>query len=605
MTIRLLSETIAARIAAGEVVERPASVVKELVENSLDAGANHIEAEINRGGRDLIRIRDNGEGIRSHEVELAFRRHATSKLENASDLERISTLGFRGEALASIASVSRVTCTTRHPDEETGTSLRLEGGTVVSRTAVGRPQGTEILIEDLFYNVPARRKFLRSERTERRHIDAFLTRYAIAYPEIAIDAVHDGKEVLSTSGNSVTQEILFNVYGMDLGSSLLPIPTEFTAEQEIRIAGFVGPTTAHRADRGYITLFLNGRWIQDLRLSYAIIQAYHTLLPIKRYPIAFVKITMPPQEVDVNVHPAKTEIRLHDADAVFRAVQRTIRATVIQEAPVTATWQPDNPPPAERQPANDTRARLAALMPVAKQIALPEAPARAEISSNSPALDFSTPQSATAAVPGSSPTQAHPFDRAQPNLPPLRVIGQASTMFIIAEGPDGLYLIDQHAAHERILYEQMIGEWASGNIPSQPLLEPLSVTLPLDEAGRLDSILPSLHALGLEIEPFGPGTFLVRSLPMHLTSVAPTDLVADIAAHATDRSPVRMELEEMIIRRICKRIAVKAGQVLSHAEMEHLIKDLEKTDNPRTCPHGRPTIVQISVEALAKQFGRG
>lgn len=595
MTIHLLTDEVAARIAAGEVVERPASVVKELVENSLDARATRIEVETRAGGRDLIRVRDNGLGIPAAEVELAFRRHATSKLETAADLERIATLGFRGEALASIASVSRVTCVTRHHDEDIGTRLRIDGGTVTARAAIGRPQGTELRIEDLFYNVPARRKFLRSERTERNHIDAFLTRYAIAYPDIAFYLAHNGKEILSTPGNGVTQEALINVYGMDLGTSLLEIPAAHTAEQPIRVRGFVGPTTVHRANRGYITLFVNGRWIQDLRLTYAIIQAYHTLLPVKRYPVAFVLVTMPVADVDVNVHPAKTEVRFRDADAIFRAVQRTVRATVVDEAPIAATWQPPAQAPGGSETPADvtTRSRLAALTPASRQIALPQPPGVPTPTPRTP-----TPSGSTS--PAIAPMPASPT----PALPPLRIIGQASTMFIVAEGPDGIYLIDQHAAHERVLYERMITDWRSGTVASQPLLEPETVSLPVAEAAHLEEMLPALHALGLEVEPFGPGTFLVRSMPALLTNLSPHELLADIATSPEERSPIQVELEATIVRRICKRAAVKAGQVLSREEMEQLVRNLEQTTNPRTCPHGRPTIVQISVEQLVRQFGR-
>ncbi|MCJ7549787.1 MAG: DNA mismatch repair endonuclease MutL, partial [Anaerolineae bacterium] len=335
MTIKLLSEEVASRIAAGEVVERPASVVKELVENSLDAGATRVDVETSKGGTTLIRVRDNGSGILSQDVELAFRRHATSKLELATDLDHIATLGFRGEALSSMASVSRTTCITHHASEATGSQLRLEGGTIVHRSATGRPPGTELIIEDLFYNVPARRKFLKAERTERRHIDAFMTRYAIAYPATAFSVVHDGRQTVNTSGSGDVREVLLSVYGPDLGGSLLEIPTDLTLDLEIQVSGFVGPTTVHRANRGYMTLFINGRWIEDLRLSYAIIQAYHTLLPVKRYPIAFVVVKMPPEAVDVNVHPAKAEVRFRDGDSVFRAIQRTVRATVVTHAPAT------------------------------------------------------------------------------------------------------------------------------------------------------------------------------------------------------------------------------------------------------------------------------
>jgi DNA mismatch repair protein MutL len=621
MPIHLLSEEVAARIAAGEVVERPASVVKELVENSLDAGATRVEVETRGGGRDLIRVRDNGAGIPAAEVELAFRRHATSKIESAADLETIATLGFRGEALASIASVSRVTCLTRCTTEDAGARLRIEGGEIVARATVGRPPGAELLIEDLFYNVPARRKFLQSERTERNHIDAFLTRYAIAYPHIAFSLVHDGREILATSGNGNAQEALLNVYGMDLGTSLLEITcgeNTLTLMGDIQVCGFVGPTSVHRANRGYITLFINGRWIQDLRLTYAIIQAYHTLLPVKRFPVAFVSVTLPAEDVDVNVHPAKTEVRFRDGDAVFRAVQRAVRATVMGEAPVASAWEPPSPAPTEDGTLSTdgtlsditTRARLAALTPSARQITLPQTEMRTEATPFHGAPFHGAPLSSTS-IPGTPLMSADdvlksetPQSVISPTLPPLRVIGQAATMFIIAEGPEGIYLIDQHAAHERVLYERLITAWMQGQVAVQPLLKPEPVTLPVAEAAYLGELLPALHTLGMEVEPFGPGTFLVRSLPALLANLSPGDLLTDIAT-SDEESPIHTALEEMIVRRICKRAAVKAGQVLSREEMEHLVRDLECTANPRTCPHGRPTIVQIGVEQLIRQFGRG
>ncbi|MEA3396375.1 MAG: DNA mismatch repair endonuclease MutL, partial [Chloroflexota bacterium] len=411
MGIRQLPEEIVARIAAGEVVERPASVIKELVENSLDAGATRIEVETRGGGQTLLRVRDNGAGILSAEAPIAFQRHATSKLASADDLFHIATLGFRGEALASIAAVSRITCTTRSAEEPAGTRLRLESGAIVSRSSIGRPPGTEILVEDLFYNVPARRKYLSSERTERRHIDAFLTRYAIAYPGVAFQVTHNGREALRTSGNGSAREVLLEVYGLELGGSLLDIPLELAADQAIRVRGFVGPTTVHRANRGYITLFINGRWVQDLRITYAIIQAYHTLLPVQRYPVAVVMVELPPEDVDINVHPAKTEVRFREADSVFRAVQRTVRATVVSEAPVAAGWQAPTPPlSATGVIAPTTRASLAGLQP-ARQFALP--------GTATPAASPSTATTASAPAAASGAAK----------LPPLRVVGQVATMF--------------------------------------------------------------------------------------------------------------------------------------------------------------------------------
>jgi len=626
MTIRLLSEDVASRIAAGEVVERPASVVKELVENSLDAGATRVDVETSKGGTTLIRVRDNGSGILSQEVELAFKRHATSKLERATDLEHIATLGFRGEALSSVASVSRMTCITHHASEATGTQLRLEGGTVVHRSATGRPPGTELIVEDLFYNVPARRKFLKAERTERRHIDAFMTRYAIAYPDTAFTVVHDGRQTVNSPGTGDVREVLLSVYGPDLGGSLLEIPAELTLGLEIQVRGFVGPTTVHRANRGYMTLFVNGRWIEDLRLSYAIIQAYHTLLPVKRYPIAFVMVEMPPEDVDVNVHPTKAEVRFRDGDSVFRAIQRTVRATVVTHAPAAATWSMDQagsptatadtqmPASATSSVAQQNRARLAALRPSQSHIHFPPAQSGptnvgAQVTGSitpadaGPAWTLSSPGAGTT-VPDAIPVQPARAKSGQ-QLPPLRIVGQVATMFIVAEGPEGLYLIDQHAAHERVLYEQMLSNATTGQVPSQPLLEPQVVSLPADEADRLEEVLPALHKLGLEAETFGTNTFLVRAVPAQLKHIAPADLLADVAAAAGESSPIRAELEEIVIRHICKRAAVKAGQVLSTEEMTRLIHDLEATQNPRTCPHGRPTVVQISTETLARQFGRG
>ncbi|MBN1923011.1 MAG: DNA mismatch repair endonuclease MutL [Anaerolineae bacterium] len=598
MPIRLLPEDIASRIAAGEVVERPASVIKELVENSLDAGATRIETETLEGGHKLLRVRDDGEGIAAAEVALAFRRHATSKLATAADLFNILTLGFRGEALASIASVSQLSCNTRHVAEVAGTRLRIAGGEILSQSPVGWPKGTEICVEELFYNVPARRKFLQSPRTERRHIDGFLTRYAIAYPHVAFTVVHDGQEMLRTSGNGVQREALQQVYGLELGASLLELAPKWASGEGLRVRGYTGDVTTHRSNRGYITLFVNGRWIEDMRITYAVIQAYHTLLPVNRYPIAFLLLEMPGEEVDVNVHPAKTEVRFRDPDAVFRTVQRAVRATVVSEAPIAAAWQPDS---SSRSNLEAPQATTPAPERQATQNAL-----WVELASLRPAPQLA-PRGETAPTPGPQQTpSSERSSRIAPGikLPPLRVIGQAATTFIIAEGPDGLYLIDQHAAHERVLYEQLLTAWSEGGVPAQPLLEPVSVQLSAEDAARIEEHLPALAELGLTVEPFGPNSFLVRSVPATLKHLAPQDLLADIAAAELDRSPIREGLEAQMVRRICKRAAIKAGQTLSREEMEALIHGLEQCLSPRTCPHGRPTVLQISVEQLALQFER-
>jgi DNA mismatch repair protein MutL len=569
MPIRVLSAQVASQIAAGEVVERPSSVVKELVENAIDAGARDIHVEVIKGGKQFIRVTDDGAGIPQAEVELAFERHSTSKLSTAEELVRIGTLGFRGEALASIASVSRVTLNTRTASEDVGTYLCLEGGQVVESRASGRPLGTTVTIEDLFYNVPARRSFLRSDLTERRHIDAWITRYAMAYPDLRLSTEHDGKERFRSPGSGRLRDVLVEVYGPDVGAELLEILPDAGSVDARQVSGFVSPPVLHRGNRSSITLFVNGRWIQDSRLTYAIVQAYHTLLPGGRYPVAVVMLDLPPEEVDVNVHPAKAEVRFRDAERIFRIVQRAVRQTVVGSSPVPTFSTP-------AAGAWEPRARPSAIHPSAVEIdrpvQLPMEPGR------------------EAAVSG---------------IAPLRVVGQISGMYIVAEGEDGLYLIDQHAAHERVLYERLVAGHGQGEGAGQSLLEPAVVELPAQTAALAEENLALLEGLSLGVEHFGGNTFLVRSLPAVLTSARADEVLLD-AVEALEEAGSRVgeEIEQAIVRRICKRAAVKAGQVLTRDEMEALVRGLENCSSPRTCPHGRPTMIRISVEQLAREFGR-
>ncbi len=581
MTIHVLPEDVASQIAAGEVVERPASVVKELVENSIDAGARDIQVETRQGGKQFIRVSDDGSGIPAAEVELAFRRHSTSKLRTAEDLTRITTLGFRGEALASIAAVSRVTFVTRAAGEPVGALLRLEGGRVVTRQESGRPAGTAITVEDLFFNVPARRKFLRSDQTERGHIDGWLTRYALAYPHLRFTLSHDGRLVFQSPGNGRLRDVLVAVYGLEVGAALLDIVDE--ADSVIRVTGFASPPSMHRANRGYITLFVNGRWVQDARLTYAVIQAYHTLLPTGRYPLAVVMVQVPPEDVDVNVHPAKAEVRFRDSDGVFRAVQKTLRRTLLERSPVPiaahtpAAWLAS---PAHGR--EERLERLAALQPrpASEQLRFEERPAMA-----APAESALT--------------------SSEERLPPLRVVGQLGATYIVAEGPTGMYLIDQHAAHERVLFERLLAERERAAVATQALLEPLPVELGPEAATLLEEQSEALESLGFRVEPFGGTTFLVRALPTIVAQESPRAVLEDVAvALAMGDAPLGDTVEEAVARQVCKRAAVKAGQVLAQAEMEELVRALERCASPRTCPHGRPTMIHLSVEQLAKEFGR-
>jgi len=584
MPIRVLSEEVASQIAAGEVVERPASVVKELVENSIDAGARDVQVEARNGGKRLIRVSDDGCGVPAADVELAFCRHATSKLATADDLTRITTLGFRGEALASIAAVSRVTFVTRCADDPVGALLRLEGLRVTTRQENGRPPGTAVTVEDLFFNVPARRKFLRTERTERRHIDSWLTRYAMAYPEVRFTLSHDGRNVFQSPGLGPgrLRDALVEVYGLEIGAAVLEIiPGEQGQASSIQVTGFVGPPSLHRANRGYITLFVNGRWVQDIRLSYAIIQAYHTLLPTGRYPLAVVMVHLPPEEVDVNMHPAKSEVRFRDGDAVFRAVQKAVRHTLLERSPVPiAARAPTAWPGSFAQQQSERRERLAGLRPqsAGEQLRFGERP-----------------------TDGEGGARVSSEDR----LPPLRVVGQLGATYVVAEGPEGLYLIDQHAGHERVLFERMLAERERADAASQALLEPQPVELSPEAMGLLEEHLEALTSLGFQMEPFGGATMLVRALPTLVAQENPRQVLEDAAAaiEAGD-APLAGRVEEAVARSVCKRAAIKAGQVMAQVEMEELIRALEQCASPRTCPHGRPTMIHLSVEQLAREFGR-
>jgi len=589
MPIRLLPEEIASQIAAGEVVERPASVVKELVENALDAGARAVSVRVEGAGQRLIEVSDDGQGIPAGELPLAVTRHATSKLNRAEDLFRIITLGFRGEALASIASVSRFTIVSRPPQAAVGARLRVEGGRAGTVEPVGAPPGTLVRVEDLFYNLPARRKFLKKPVTERRQIDALLTRYALAYPQVRFSLTQDGRPALQTSGNGERREALAALYGLETARRMLPVES---LSGRIRVAGFISPTDLTRGNRQGMLFFVNGRPVQDAALSAALLRAYHTLLMVGRYPYAVLFVDVPPEDVDVNVHPSKAEVRFRDKDAVFRAVQRAARGALLAHTPVPdiQVGSPYQPPPED--------GALGAGAP------WDGAPAWGNAGTDSPAGGAYLPGT----LPRPEAASAAPPSGEQPPLPGsvplLRLVGQIASAYLVAEGPDGLYLIDQHAAHERILFERFLSQ-QGGNLPSQALLEPAAVALPPDQARLLEEELPVLARLGFRVEAFGRNTFLVRALPALLAQMDPAAalrvLVEDFEE---DETPLQGQVEARIIARVCKRAAVKAGQTLSPQEQEALLRDLEACQSPRTCPHGRPTMIHLAVDVLERQFGR-
>ena len=433
----MLPSDVASQIAAGEVVERPASAVKELLENALDAQATHIQIQTEGGGQRLVEVADNGLGIPAGELVLATSRHATSKLLTAEDLFRIRTLGFRGEALASIGSVSRFTITSRPPKAAAGTRLRVEGGRIGAAEAVGAPVGTVVRVEDLFYNVPARLKFLKSEMTERRRIDTLVTHYALAYPHVRFELRQDGRVSLQTTGNGNRREVLAALYGVEIARGMLEVLTE---EDGIQITGYTSPTSLTRSNRREITFFVNGRPVQDSALTTAVLQAYHTLLMVGRFPLGVFFVDLDPSAIDVNVHPTKAEVRFRDASQVFSVVQRAVRRALLAHTPVPelnnnqlrwtapAAWQGD---PQQADLSWDMAAGAGSFT---------EPPAQ--------------PDQTGAAITGSD--SAHPTLPSKLGMPLLRLVGQVASTYLIAEGPDGLYLIDQHAAHERVLFERFM-----------------------------------------------------------------------------------------------------------------------------------------------------
>jgi DNA mismatch repair protein MutL len=577
MPVRLLAPEVASQIAAGEVIERPASVVKELIENALDAGAKSISVLIAEAGRRLIEVADDGGGIASDELALAVSRHATSKLSRAEDLFHISTLGFRGEALASIGSVSRMTVTSKTAKSKTGARLRVEGGGAGKVEAVGAPVGTAVRVEDLFYNVPARLKFLKTDVTERRAIDALLTRYALAYPNVRFKLAEGNSVTLQTSGDGDRRAILAALYGVEVAKQLLEIDSE---EDGIRLTGYVSPVALTRSNRKDITFFVNGRWIQDTPLTTAFIQAYHTMLMVGRYPMGALFIEIAPEEVDVNVHPAKAEVRFRNQDRVFSFVQRAVRRGLLAYAPVPSV------PPALWGARSQEGRQVGADWMIAHDDQL--------------AVDGGRPRSVPAegsAIP-SEPSTAN-------RIPLLRLIGQIGATYLVAEGPDGLYLIDQHAAHERVLFEKLMVQHDMKQIPSQTLLTPVVVNLPPQATKLLTPQLPTLAHFGFEVEEFGANAFQVRAMPALFAGSDPAAALRVVVEDfEEDETPLQDEVEKKLAARVCKRLAVKGGQTLLPDEQRALLTDLEACDSPRTCPHGRPTMIHLSVEMLERQFGR-
>ena len=568
MTTLILAPDVAAKIAAGEVIERPASVVKELVENAIDALATQIKIEVTGGGVSLIRVTDNGLGIVESEVEIVFERHATSKVVTIEDLESIKTLGFRGEALPSIAAVADTTMISRTKEAYHGTCIILRNGVVIEKKQAGSPQGTSITVQNLFKNVPARLKFLKTSNTENNHIINVVSQYSLAFPAIRFVLVIDGKTILSMPGNGRLQDALVELYGMDVAKHMIEIEdnVEEFDESIPRVSGCIAASTVTRSNRNYQSFFINGRWVKNNMLSYALEEAYHGLLMVGRHPIAAINISLPPGEIDVNVHPAKTEVRFRQEGKVFKALQKAVRASLIGSMAV---------PMVKSSPESGIVIEKPAAMAGQK-----------------------TEKYDIDSFPDSSKDQSHPLEM---GLPVLHVIGQISNMYVIAEGPYGIYLIDQHAAHERILYEQLKSKPDPKSVDVQGLLEPLYMELTPRQERIIQLYIGLLTEYGFTIEPFGDSTYLLRAVPALLRE---QNIIESLTAILDTVDDHPSDLQETLIESMACHGAIKAGKTLTIEEMKNLIGQLEKAALPYTCPHGRPTMIHFSLTQLQKEFGR-
>jgi DNA mismatch repair protein MutL len=720
MPIRQLAPDVAAKIAAGEVVERPASVVKELIENSIDAGATQIRVDLVHGGLQLIRVTDNGCGIAPEELPLALSRHATSKVSQIDDLEQIRSLGFRGEALASIASVADVTLLSRQREAEQGAQISASNGQISDVTVAASPEGTTLTVRNLFSAVPARLKFLKSRNTEVSHCHHLLEQYALAYPEIRFSVSSDGRQIFATPGDGQLASALIAVYGLQVAQQMVPIEGQVRNDEPGYpvVSGYTSRPVCYKSTRQHISFFVNRRWVMSRMLTAAVEEAYHSLLLTGRHPIAVVNIQMDPALLDVNVHPAKTEIRFLKERRVFAAILRAVRAALLEEpqmpqwqspqtthdhatvsvdetpeeelreedleddageeqtqntpkkAPASSRFPDDNPwltvteeetgtqPPllsrlwqthvrTEKQAvgtnnlSKSTEARVQPEQQMAgtepseeqqsetvAQKTLPDAPTEPASTDNTVTLNGwqfpsfiarpQTTQPEETTVPSepateqdascqSMPALGQPVDPHQARrLPQLRVIGQLAQSYIVTEGENGMYLIDQHAAHERIILERMIANMQSKQPLSQHMLSPIEIKLAPKELETIEEHIPQLEHIGFILAIADHQTLQVRAIPSVLVKQASVRSVHELLVDLTAEEELgQTEIwEERALANVACKAAIKANYFLTVSEMREMLEQLEQTRAPYSCCHGRPTMVHFSLPALQREFGR-
>ncbi len=596
MEIRQLPEALSNKIAAGEVVERPASVVKELIENSIDAKSSWIRVDLQEAGLASIRVSDDGTGMDEENVKRAFLRHATSKIKYDTDLFHIKSLGFRGEALASISSVSKLTIKTSTGDQA-GTALYLEGGEIKNFSKTDARKGTEIKVEQLFYNTPARLKYMKTIHTELGHITDLLNRYALARPEIRFEVTHNHKTVFKTSGNGKLNQVIANIYGLNVAKNMIQLET---SDRDFSISGYIARPEITRASNNYMTFIVNGRYIKNYALNRAVSDAYHTLLPIHRYPIVVLSLKMDPVLVDVNVHPTKLEVRFSKEKELTQLLNQAIKSvfkelTLIPELQKTSPQQGYVKEPTIQINANtyfdDTFHKSEPVLP-------------------DPYLSGATQKESVKQTNHHEVTEQVQVEEKQleeqkERIPPLYPIGQLQGTYILAQNELGFYMIDQHAAQERIKYEYYRDKLSKTDNQLQELLIPLTFEFTQSELAFIKEEEKMLEDVGLFFEAFGHQTLAIRTVPIWFPEGEEENIIRDMVEQIIKQNKVSIKKirEEVAILMSCKR-SIKANHYLDMTEMTRLLNDLRKAEDPFTCPHGRPVIVHFTTTEIEKMFKR-
>ena len=616
--IEILDEHIANQIAAGEVVERPASIVKELVENSIDAGSTQIEIEIEEGGLSSIRVADNGEGLLDEDVEKAFLRHATSKLKSGNDLFKITSLGFRGEALPSIAAVSRLTLRTATKQDGHGLEVNFEGGTLKGKQSIAFNKGTEIIVKDIFFNTPARLKYLKSLQTEIGHIIDYVNRLSLSYPNIAFTLIHNNRPVLRTNGDQQLLHVLTAIYGTSVAKSMIPIENE---DKDFKIHGYISKPEITRANKNHISFFVNGRFIKHYLLTQAMIKGYDTLLMINRFPVAVINIELEPSLIDVNVHPAKLEVRFSKEQELMKLLEQTIRQRLHEQNFVR---QIDFDAIQHKKEKIQTEQSTINLYRSHQDTNLSNLQYEHQSTNNTKLETFEeeknpfhteefipfnhriTTNTTNNKLTDDDYTKNEPVNKlSTARLPMLEPISQFNGTYLVAQGEDGLYLIDQHAAHERINYEKNLLRMNEEVRSSQELLVPITIDFSKSEALQINKRIELLQSYGLEIEPFGQHSFIIRAVPSWIPSGDELFFIEGMIEQALENDKINLEdlRKDLIANTSCKT-SIKANHYLTKKEMESLLDELRKTNNPFSCPHGRPIVVNFSLREIEKMFKR-